>query len=364
MRKQFILAALLLLISSTVTANFIGIAPSAAKIGEIDPGTRKEITLHITANSIDRKFKVNPSYRNPLGDLYESETLVDPERVSEQDIKSWIKFDQDEYVIDPSTEYQARVGGVIANAVGNVTMIIDVPHDAEPGDHAGRIRPNSKLNTGGRGYGAQVKAVQDFQFSFRVPGPVQRQIQLQDMRAIRTGENSIRVDTFLRNMGTVTTSFRGGDIKVLNSFGEMIGTISVPSARLERGEIERISEEFTSKKIAGGDYQVTGQVMYNPTGAISFDEILNVPDSINFVAPDEGGPTGQTGSSREKLPLWLIIMGLTVLGVLMYSFEIDPTVIILFLAVIGIIVTVVRTEISNLYLVIVAGIVAAFYYMM
>ncbi|MFB6115975.1 MAG: hypothetical protein ABEK10_00545 [Candidatus Nanosalina sp.] len=327
MRKPVVIP-LLVILSTSILAQSVGVAPAYTSLGTIQRGESKTVTLYVTSNS-DSPFNVKPSFEQPFTAEKFGGKISEASEVSGEDISDWITFEKNLYAVTPSNSTLAVIGeGLTISASGKVSYTVSVPRDAEPGYHSGRIRLSPVLDAG-TGYGASVVAQASSKFEFRVPGNVQRDMEVKDVNAYRLEEDMVRIDTRIKNTGTVTTTVNSTKFLIQNYVGENIKRVSEGSFRLAPGESEWITSYWNGKEVQEGEYQFKGTVDYM-TGTSFASQTFSVGDSINITAPDTDELDQNTG--REKLPVWLVLMFLVLVGVLMYSFEIDPTVILMVIA--------------------------------
>ena len=340
MRKA-ILPLLFAVFSGAVLAQSVGVAPASISFGDIQRGETQEVTLYITSNA-DSPFNVDPSYESPF--TSEMFSTSDAPMVSEEDISDWIVFPEESYGVTPDEGRLVSVGGSSVFANGNVTFEINVPRDAEPGIHGGRIRLTPQTSEG-TGYGASVVTQSSAMIEFTVPGEVERNLQLVDVNAYRMQENTVRIDTQIRNRGTVTATANATRFIIENFVGENLQRISGGSVQLQPQESEWITSYWTGDDIQSGEYTLKGSVNYM-TGSSFASRGFNVSESVNVTPPETPVNTGEE-DQQDSIPLWMVAMFLALIGVLMYSFEIDPIWIVAITGFIGAAAFILMTEVSN-----------------
>jgi hypothetical protein len=145
----------------------------------------------------------------------------------------------------------------------------------------------------------------------------------------------------------------GGGIKILGTEGEKLGGVGLSGRTIRPGEYVTITETWQPDELEGGQYQAAANIDYK-TGKLTASQPFSIPDSIEIVPEDDSGTGSSNTATGEKnpLPLWLILMALTVLGVLMYSFDIDPIWIIGLLGILGASTYILLSSVSNLFLLI------------
>lgn len=340
--KKTILFLLVLVFTGAVTAQSLGVAPAYISLGTQQRGETEEITLFATSNA-DTPFNVRPSYHNPFNsDTFSANS--NNARVSEEDISGWITFTQDTYAVTPDEGTEITLSdGLTVFSNGNITFELKIPRNAEPGLHSGRIRLTPQTG-GGTGYGASVVTQSSTKIQFRVPGEAERDLQLVDVNAYRVRENTVRIDTQIRNRGTVTATANSTRFLIENFVGENMKSISGGSVKLQPQESEWITSYWTGEDIEAGEYTLKGSVNYI-TGKSFSTRGFSINERINITSPEQ--VQEQEEDQRDQLPLWLVGMFLVLVGVLMYSFEIDPIWILATIAFAAISIFILMTDVSN-----------------
>ncbi|MFB6100199.1 MAG: hypothetical protein ABEK16_02900 [Candidatus Nanohalobium sp.] len=352
MKKKILVSLLALFFASSGLAGSISVNPSYMHLGTLQPGQTETVTLYINSRGYSQSFSVRPEYSDPLtSSVFNGLGPVRPDAYSQEDIKSWVRFPEGSYRITPSSSRRVTVNGETVMADGTVKMTIVVPSDAEPGYHAGSIKLNPSLSNSKQGFGTSVRVQTFSQFSFKVSGNANRNLGVTDVQVIRTGEESAKLRTYVKNYGSVTTRVRGGTLKILTMNGQRLTKVDATGKLIPPGQT-KVVKSFWEGNLEGGRYQVSGSLNY-VTGKATLSETFNLPDRIQV--RDANDSNNQTGggsqtSEKEPLPLWLVVLALVILGVLMYSFEIDPVWILAIVGFLGIAAFILMSSISNIYL--------------
>ena len=226
MRKKILLLILVLFAVQNVAAlSSIGTAPGYRDLGTIDRGESRQVTFYIVSDAT-QTFEVQANYREPLFSRVFSDGSQIKSEYSRQPIQDWIGFDQSSYVVDPNdTTTRTLESRAPVSSQGSVTFTINVPQNAEPGYRAGGVglSPTSLESEGA--FGSKNIVIARPTFSFRVPGDVQRDIDLVDLRGVRIDDNAAQIVAEFRNTGTVTTLMDGGSIPKLNEANQQVGSV-------------------------------------------------------------------------------------------------------------------------------------------
>lgn len=302
----------------------IGVTPGYINYGDVEPGESIDVQFYVTTSEIDQEFEVKPEYEKSLKYALGQNAVIDMRNVSEQDIDSWIESEQETYTIDPSSSETYQLpDGTSVNAEGVISLTVDVPPNTEPGYRIGTVQINPNFQDERSGASARLVAETVPGFAFRVPGSVDRSIELADTRAVRVAENRVQIINQLRNTGTVTTTLTGGEIDVLNDRNQKVGSISVKSATLAPGEFAEIDALWVKDDLEGGQYSLEGQGDYR-TGEMYISGDFAITDTIRErQSIDE--PSAETTESEDKAPLTLILIVSLLLGTVFYLLDLELT---------------------------------------
>lgn len=357
-RKALLLIALFFF-SGIVSAASVGAVPGNIEISDVNPGSSVEGTFYITTN-YDTAFTVDPSASSTTSPTFVLES-ENPSIVSEQGSGSWFSFEETR--VSPNNETSITLSdGTAVNSNARVDYTLDIPNDAEPGLHYGSIELNSDISGDQSEPGTNNFGETNIRYSIMVEGDPLRNIVVQDVRAFRLGEDEAAVEVLLRNEGTVTTSTEDFQVDVLDATGATEATLTAGDAVLEPGEERYVEASWGSEDgIEEGAYQIDGEVDYL-TGQATASGSFSLPGfDVVEVRPDDS-PAVDGEQDRGGLPLWLVAMILVLLGVLMWSFGIDPFWILLIVGIFGISAFILMSGISNYLLILLLMVVGIVVY--
>lgn len=339
----------------------LGVAPSSLNLGEVERGETASGTIFLTVNDLEQRFLVRPAYQSVSADTYELD-LADNYTVESANVNnfgSWMSFPSSGDVVDPGTS--EAVGGTLFES--EVPFEVRVPEDAEPGWYVASIRLNPQISQDVSGTGVSLRAITRPTIIFRVPGEVRREVEVVDSRGFRTGTSSGAARLTVRNTGTVSVYLDPENVGVVDPTGSNFDPPTGGETRIEPGETESVTVGWDGQgEIPAGNYQVQGA--YNHlTGAMFVDQTVQITDFVQDVqiSEPEGnqtGPLGETGGDNT----WIIVFLLVVLGVLLYSFDIDPVWILSITGLLGITALVLTTGLPTWVLgLTVVGLIALLY---
>lgn len=311
------LAATVLMTSLGLSAS-IGTAPGVQDLGVIDKGETNEYRFYITTRGIDTPFLVNPEFNRESASMLEGrfDSSFESDSISQQDKMEWIDFYQDTYEVDPSERNIVSLedgGTVVYNQ--EIEFTVSVPEDAESGYHMGTVDLNPEMDRRGVGASSVLNlGLTKYIFYFRVPGHAERDLNIMDVRAVRTGGEEARFDFIVRNNGTVTSWVRTARTEIFDREGVETGELTTGGQYIAPGESRVISTTWNNDQVEGGEYRVRGEMDYI-TGNSFVDETVSISDMVQVERESE-----EEGYST----LWLVLIGLVILGVMMFSFKVDP----------------------------------------
>ena len=323
MRKRILfLGIVVLLFASLGASNSVGIVPGSIDFGEIEAGETIEQDVFVRTSGFSSEYQIHPRVSNMRKSMLFSSSFEGYNEVSEQSHSDW--FNIESVTVDPSTDIDnSEVPMTNPPRVdGRFTVGLNVPSDAEPGYRRGRIRLNPDIEADGDGAGALTIGETRMSYEFNVPGEVERDINVQDVRGFRLGEDEASVELLLTNRGTVTTSTERFEVDILDQSGSSSATLRASGTILEPGESEWTNALWTGESVDEGTYQIDGELDYL-TGSAYASGSFSLSDIVEVV-PEDSPTVEDEESERATVPLWLVFMVLALLGVLMWSFDIDP----------------------------------------
>lgn len=314
---------------ATSVLGSVGTTPGTYEAGELDPGETYEGTYYISTRFTEA-FTLEPTFNDDSAPLTGNEDIG--QEVSEQDFGEWVSVSPAE--IDPNSSLVTELGDGSSTTRydGQVDFVVDVPEDAEPGYRRGYFRLNPDLGGDGEGAGARTIGEVMPTLFFRVSGHAERGIEVNNVRGVRVGEDTVQLIMQLQNTGTVTTTFEGGEITILDSSGNDVDELGLNSAKLSPGEVAEIDTTWSSDSVEGGDYQVEGLGDYR-TGETQISGDFTVTDVVRDpVEIDE--PDSE--SEDAGVPYTLLIMALVFLGLILYFLDIGLVWIVIFVGATGV----------------------------
>lgn len=344
---RFLITLVILIPFSSAVS--IGASPGFIDLGEVEPGTTQEIDFYITTNN-DEEFQVTPSYDFSTS-YTEDSGSISMENVSEQRIDGWISWTEETYSINPNTsETYTLPDGSSVNAEGTITLEVDIPPNAEPGYRIGDIELSPSISSSGGGAGARVIGQTVPTFAFKVPGSVNRDIEMDNLQAVRIGQNSVQLIAQLRNTGTATTSLRKATANIYDEDGENLGGVIFDPATLAPGEYAEVDGTWKSENVEGGDYRVEGKGDFTTGQMLISDEFILTNNIQERQSVEE--PSGGETEEQNDAPILMVVILSLLLGTLLYLMEVQLTWIIMLAGGAAVVLYILLSSVSNILLLI------------
>jgi hypothetical protein len=321
-----------LIFSFSGSSAFVGGTPGSINFGEVEKGGTIQREIFVTTD-FQREFAINPSYSR----IRDQRIFEGPNRfeVSEKDISKWIELEQS--TVNGSSEITGTLAdGSKTTAKGSFTMTIDIPPDAQPGYHFGYVNINPRLISSSQDAPGSLNwGESKIPFQMRVEGNANRQVSVINVRGFRLDEDQAAVEMLLRNEGSVTTTTRGFSFDIYDQRRNEITSLYANSRKLDPREEAWVEATWNSEEeIDEGTYQVDGQANY-VTGSATASGSFSLPgiERVQVRPSNEDEEDGKTGGG---VPVWFVVIVLSILGVLMWGFDIEPFWIVAVLGVLGI----------------------------
>jgi hypothetical protein len=112
----------------------VGVSPGTVNLGEVENSSTKLVDFYV----------ISPSEETLLVRLEPERVTLEKssinENTSEEDITPWVRIINNPVELEPVNETLRTIGGTIKGQ-RQVSFLIDIPKDAEPGEHIVNIKP-------------------------------------------------------------------------------------------------------------------------------------------------------------------------------------------------------------------------------
>ena len=130
------------------------------------------------------------------------------------------------------------------------------------------------------GTGVSTIGVSRIVFTFRVPGEVRRELDAIGIEARRISDRDADFDVLVKNKGTVTASFRIGELKVFDNQGNILAVLSGGWSKLKPGETGIVTLHWHSNRPIGSGYYTAKAKLSWYYGESSISQDVKIPEKI------------------------------------------------------------------------------------
>lgn len=237
-RRLFLLVILLASAVSLGDSKYsIGVSPGIVQLDGIEPDEQKVVKFFVITQS-EEPLVLNMEISNGNMDFFSRsgyESYIN--NYSEQSTDGWLKSTENPVKINPSDN-----SGLPETIKGwkEISLLLDVPENAEPGYHLINVRPAPSVDKTSPGkVGTILIASVSFSVLFRVNGDASRQGIILDTVAENYRGSTIDLNTFFKNTGTTTMTIRATH-KIYNSNGTELGTFLSPKETAAPQQVKKI----------------------------------------------------------------------------------------------------------------------------
>jgi hypothetical protein len=313
MKLKFVISILLFLIffSQAYAKDFsVGVSPSFIDLGEIQQDSSKPVNFFIVSPS-NETIIVYLQAVQPLIDFFGNAKYKDYVfNYSEEPVSSWVQTFSNPVELKPTGELQTYGGSI--RGWREVNFLLNVPKNAEPGYHLVEIIPKPSLPQTSLGQvGVQIATVTPVFILFKIPGNAIRDGKILDITTGSYTGNGLQLLVHFLNTGTVTVSARAEEIKIFDSQGNLIKTLSSSQEKVRPNEKKVLTAFLPLDGIKEGEYQVYAKVNFI-SGSVEKNSTIKILPALAF-APKPAKPF--------EFPFWiLILVGIIIIIIIAYRF--------------------------------------------
>jgi len=231
----------------------VGVSPGKTDLGEVEKGSTKLVDFYVISPSDETLLiKLEPE----MVDLYGNKNM---NNFSEEDITSWVKIINNPVELKPVNETLKALG---VKGQREISFLIDVPEDAEPGYHTVNINPvPSKISETSSPVGSAVVSIISFRVFLNVIGDVVRKGSILDVESGSYTGNNLEISTYFQNIGTVTIASSGTQ-KIYDKDGKLVKEIYLGRSYVKPKEIKVFKGFLPTSGLSLGDYTVYTVIDY------------------------------------------------------------------------------------------------------
>lgn len=287
----------------------VGVSPSFIDLGEVQQDSSKPVSF----------FIVSPSNETLIVYLQPSQPLIDffsrPNyqnyifNYSEEQTSSWIQTFSNPVELKPSGEL-ATFGGTI-KGWREVNFLLNIPKNAEPGYHLVEIIPKPSLPETSLGQvGIGIATVTPITILFKIPGSAIREGKILDITTGSYSINGVQLLIHFLNTGTVTVSATADDIKIFDSSGNLVKTLTSSQEKIKPNEKKVLNAFLPFDGIKEGEYQVYAKVNFI-SGSIEKNSTIKILPALAPLQPPK----------PFEFPFWiLILVAIIIIIIVAYRF--------------------------------------------
>jgi hypothetical protein len=296
MRKIFALVILIFFLfeSSSATEFIVGVSPATINLGKLERGENKIVNFNVVTPSTETLIVILEAEQGNL-DFFSREAYKNfTYNYSEEILTGWVEFLNNPVELKPSNEVLKTVGGEI-KGWREVSFILTVPKDAEPGYHLIKIKPIPAVPSENLGQaGARVVALTDVNVLFHVPGDAIRDGVILDVVPGNYVGNRLEIDTYFKNTGTVTISARAYHEIIANN---SLSNISSSTELVKPGETKILKAYLDVYKDMPQEIEIKTTVNYVTGFKYKVSKISLPPAVAQYVT-----------IPKYQIPWWMIVI--------------------------------------------------------
>ncbi|MBU5688682.1 MAG: hypothetical protein KQA41_00425 [Candidatus Aenigmarchaeota archaeon] len=283
----------------------VGVSPPVLDLGEIDRGETKIAKFNVITSTQDTLIVRLEATRGKVDFFSPNNYLEYLSNYSEEDTKTWISFVSNPIDLEP-----VNLPGTNIKSSKEVTFILKVPENAEPGYHTAYIMLDPKTPKQSTKPIA-IRTVFPLTVLFKVPGEAIRDGKIYETNFLGKDKDTSYFNTIFQNTGTVTILITSGEIRIYNNTEDYIASAYIPSTYVNPGETKNI-RSLTSLALPEGSYKLQTIVYYSSGIAEKNSTIFVTKPSVSYEIKE-----------KEKFPWWLIIIIILVMLLAYYWYKRD-----------------------------------------
>lgn len=285
---------ILLIFPLTKAVDFtIGVSPGIVNLGEIEPGSTKIVKFFLVTPSSEPLLVYLEPENGDLDFFSRDQYKELIFNYSEESVVNWAEFLSNPIELKPSNEtIKTGVGEI--RGWREITFLLNVPKNAEPGYHLLKIKPSPYIPSEVVGQvGARVVAITSVAVLFNLPGEVRRDGVILDVTQGKYLADRIEINTHFKNTGTVTISAKAFQSVLSN--GKPIENLTSETQLVKPGEIVIFKTFLPLSKVSPGNFSVVTTVSYT-TGLTTKNSTLLIEALPRIEKPE------------EIFPWWIVIL--------------------------------------------------------
>lgn len=302
----FILASQLSFSWAAVEYN-IGVSPPVLSLENVERETTEILKFFIVTPSTETLLVRLDAEQGNI-DFFSNQNYKDlVYNYSEEDVLDWVEFLSNPVELGPN---DAQLETEFSDIRGwrEISFLINIPEDSEPGYHLARIKPVPTVPSESvGGVGARVIAVTAVNALFRVEGNAIREGIVIDVVPRGYSGANYGIDTFFENTGNVTISARA--VQRISQGDGFLQEVMSGREFIRPGEMKMLRTWF-APSASGETYDLNTIVDYT-TGYAEMNSTIDINEPIPFVPPS---------IEEIEFPWWLVwLIIILILAIIIYK---------------------------------------------
>jgi len=299
--KFFVILTLMILLLQLANAQVtVGVSPPVLDLGEIERGESRVARFNVITSTQDTLIVRLEAARGKADFFTPNNYWQYLGNYSEEDTKTWISFVSNPIDLEP-----ANIPNTNIKSAREVSFILSVPEDAEPGYHTAYIMLDPKTPKQSTKPIA-IRTVFPLTVLFKVPGEALRSGKIYETALLGVSNDATYFSTIFQNTGTVTILVTSGAVKIYNATNDYIGEAAIPSTYVKPGETKSI-RSLINMPLAEGSYKLQTTIYFSSDYAEKNSTIyVSKPSAISPEAAE-----------KAKFP-WLLIIIIVLVTIIAY----------------------------------------------
>lgn len=248
----FILIGTVLAEAANAQGVKIGISPVVFEL-TANPGDVIGNEIKVFNSSDDATVRIEMSAEDMSPSDEEGHVLIGKAEKESYSLSQWVTFSEEEFSLAPREEK-------------NVSFVITVPQNAEPGGKYCSVLAGSKVISGMEATGAAIAARVGALVLLSLPGEEQKELSVKEFSVSKKYFEYGPIDFLIRleNKGTVHVK-PTGNITVTDWLGNKVADISFDSRNVLPGAVRKFEATLDKKWLFAGKYTATLTGSYGGT---------------------------------------------------------------------------------------------------
>jgi len=273
----------------------VGVSPPVVDLGMVNRGETKIAKFNIiTSSDSDLLVRLEPTMGK--AEFFTSVYSNYIYNYSEEDTRSWVSFLSNPVYLAP-----INLQGTNLKGAREVTFLVTVPENAEPGFHNGYIMMDARSPKESKKQ-LSIKTVVPLSFLLQVPGEVIRNGKIYDLSVRGYSSDTVYLDVLFQNIGNVTMLVKSGYIEIFDLNDNFIDKVTISGGFVKPGQLKTFNSIWQiNESFIPGTYRLEAK-MYYSSGYAEKTTLIKLSELPPPPMPKV------VEVSKEGVPMWLMIL--------------------------------------------------------